>query len=152
MHFHVFLSVFGYFVLEWGMDKWWYMFPWYVITHPCLNFNLSFAKFTSKLGYGWIITSSGVTYMGSFIHTLMLSQIAKLMQSTWGPPGSCRPQMGPMLAPWTLLSGIVCPLRLFWACDSETGIYLYVLWQLYVSQPIPSVAITCVWLVWYCHT
>ena len=24
---------------------------------------------------------------------------------TWGPPGSCRPQMGPMLAPWTLLSG-----------------------------------------------
>ena len=23
-----------------------------------------------------------------------------------GPPGSCRPQMGPMLAPWTLLSGI----------------------------------------------
>ena len=23
----------------------------------------------------------------------------------WGPPGSCRPQSGPMLAPWTLLSG-----------------------------------------------
>ena len=22
-----------------------------------------------------------------------------------GPPGTCRPQMGPMLAPWTLLSG-----------------------------------------------
>ena len=25
-----------------------------------------------------------------------------------GPPGSCRPQMGPMLVPWTLLSGITC--------------------------------------------
>ena len=25
-------------------------------------------------------------------------------QSSWGPPGSYRPQMGPMLAPWTLLS------------------------------------------------
>ena len=24
---------------------------------------------------------------------------------TWGPPGSCRPQVGPMLAPWILLSG-----------------------------------------------
>ena len=24
-----------------------------------------------------------------------------------GPPGSCRPQMGPMLTPWTLLSGII---------------------------------------------
>ena len=32
------------------------------------------------------------------------SQIAKFMGPTWGPPGSCRPQMGPMLAPWTLLS------------------------------------------------
>ena len=28
------------------------------------------------------------------------------MGPTWGPSGSCRPQMGPMLAPWTLLSGI----------------------------------------------
>ena len=25
------------------------------------------------------------------------------MGPTWGPPGSCRPQMGPMLAPWTFL-------------------------------------------------
>ena len=29
------------------------------------------------------------------------------MGPTWGPPGSCRPQMGPMLAPWTLLSGYI---------------------------------------------
>ena len=34
------------------------------------------------------------------------SQIAMFMGPTWGPPGFCRPQMGPMLAPWTLLSGI----------------------------------------------
>ena len=34
------------------------------------------------------------------------SKIAKFMGSIWGPPGSCRPQMGPMLAPRTLLSGI----------------------------------------------
>ena len=31
------------------------------------------------------------------------SQITKFMGPTWGPPGSCRPQIGPMLAPWTLL-------------------------------------------------
>ena len=37
----------------------------------------------------------------------MQSQIAKFMGPTWGPPGSCRPQMGPMMAPWTLLSGRV---------------------------------------------
>ena len=32
-------------------------------------------------------------------------QIAKFMGPTWSPSGSCRSQMGPMLAPWTLLSG-----------------------------------------------
>ena len=30
------------------------------------------------------------------------------MGPTWGPSGSCRPQMVPMLAPWTLLSGSYC--------------------------------------------
>ena len=34
------------------------------------------------------------------------SQTAKFMGPTWGPPGPCRPQMGPMLAPWTLLSSL----------------------------------------------
>ena len=33
------------------------------------------------------------------------TQRAKFMGSTWGPPGSCRPQIGPMSASWTLLSG-----------------------------------------------
>ena len=36
------------------------------------------------------------------------SQIQKFMGTTWGPLGPCRPQMGPMLAPWTLLSGLHC--------------------------------------------
>ena len=33
------------------------------------------------------------------------ARITNFMGSTWGPPGSCRPKMGPMLAPRTLLSG-----------------------------------------------
>ena len=33
------------------------------------------------------------------------TQKAKFMGPTWGPPGSYRPQIGPLLAPWTLLSG-----------------------------------------------
>ena len=34
---------------------------------------------------------------------------AMFMGPTWGPPGAnrCGPQLGPMLAPWTLLSGII---------------------------------------------
>ena len=31
---------------------------------------------------------------------------SKVHGANMGPPGSCRPQMGPMLAPWTLLSEI----------------------------------------------
>ena len=38
--------------------------------------------------------------------TSIISQIAKLMGSTWGSHGSCGHHVGPMLAPWTLLSGI----------------------------------------------
>ena len=36
---------------------------------------------------------------------IMVTQITSFMGPTWGPPGSCQPQMGPMLAPRTLLSG-----------------------------------------------
>ena len=43
-----------------------------------------------------------------------LSQTAKFMGPTGGPPGSCRPQVGPMLDPWTLLSGAVFPLLTQW--------------------------------------
>ena len=47
------------------------------------------------------------------------TQIAKFMGPTWGSPGSCWPQIGPMLAPWTLLSGNLTqvfpvPLPLRW--------------------------------------
>ena len=31
---------------------------------------------------------------------------SKVHGASMGPPGSCWPQMGPMLAPWTLLSGV----------------------------------------------
>ena len=35
------------------------------------------------------------------------------MGPTWDPSGSCRPQIGPILAPWTLLSGstLPCPIH-----------------------------------------
>ena len=42
----------------------------------------------------------------TFHPNLPPNQIAKFMWPSWGPPGSCRSQIGPMLAPWTLLSGM----------------------------------------------
>ena len=47
-------------------------------------------------------------------------QIAKFMGPTWGPPGTCRPQMGPMLAPWTLLSGLRLPSA-YCGCPHVSG-------------------------------
>ena len=68
------------------------------------------------------LDSSTITYMESklssdFIdiyssqkaETLFL--IARFTGPTWGPPGSCQPQMGPMSASWTLLSG-TCFIKL----------------------------------------
>ena len=45
--------------------------------------------------------------MYSFNKGPVIIQIAMFMGPTWGSPGSCRPQMDPMSAPWTLLSGQV---------------------------------------------
>ena len=62
-----------------------------------------------KLGHGRLIASNIKLWVwlvfraGTLIRTC--PQIAKFMGPTWGPPGSCRPQVGPMLAQWTLLSG-----------------------------------------------
>ena len=59
----------------------------------------------------------------------IITQIARFMGPTSGPLGSYRPQMGPMLAPWYLLSGYLItskhtkPLR--WRhngwCDSVSN-------------------------------
>ena len=52
------------------------------------------------------------------------SQIPRFMGPTWGPPGSCRPQMGPMLAPWTLLSGIPSMRYVAWRHSRDYYLYL----------------------------
>ena len=49
------------------------------------------------------VTSVSCYIMKSSIET---SKIARFMGPTWGPPWAGRPQVGPMLAPWALLSGI----------------------------------------------
>ena len=61
------------------------------------------------------------------------SQIAKLMGATWGPPGLCRSRMGPMLAPWTLLSGIL----LFYAYSYVSVAQSEILYSPYTSVCYP---------------
>ena len=55
-------------------------------------FKLAFQKVTCLLFTIFMyVLGAGIIYM--------YGQIAKFMGPTWGPPGSCRPQLGPMLAP-----------------------------------------------------
>ena len=47
-----------------------------------------------------------------------ITQIARFMGPTWDPPGDDSTQVGPMLAPWTLLSGyIASSLQIFFLQD-----------------------------------
>ena len=65
---------------------------------------------------------------------LISSQIAEFMRPTWGPPGSCRPQMGPMLAPWTLLSGLLLRVWRIWKpCWTSSGHCLWSLWYRFAT-------------------
>ena len=41
----------------------------------------------------------------ALIQSTKKKQTTRFTWPTWGPPGSCRSKVGPMLAPWTLLSG-----------------------------------------------
>ena len=49
----------------------------------------------------WDKHASGLEH--GYVNTL----ITRFMGPTWGPSGADRTQVGPMLAPWTLLSGCV---------------------------------------------
>ena len=66
------------------------------ITHKCIDRNNGDYKVKHVL------------LLSCFDYQQFCTQIAKFMGPKWGPPGSCWPQVGPMLAPLTLLSGWVC--------------------------------------------
>ena len=54
---------------------------------------------------GHIRTSLLTSATSMLINTTGLTQIAKFMGPPWGPPGSCRPQMGPHVGPMNLAIG-----------------------------------------------
>ena len=82
------------------------------------------------------------------------SQKTKFMGPTWGPLGSCRPQICPMLAPWTSLSGAI---QTYWALSG----YLYTCNRINslipelmsIGGPLPwsdpTEYVMCVYCMWY---
>ena len=58
-----------------------------------------------KSHHGWYQSSCAIkSPPASFVCWDITSQTGKFMGPTWGPSVSCRPQMDPMLASWTMLS------------------------------------------------
>ena len=70
--------------------------------------NVRFISMTKSMKHSFRVLQYDLVYqrgISNYLQIAVITQIARFMGPTWGPPGSCRPQMGPMLAPWTLPSG-----------------------------------------------
>ena len=76
-------------------------------------------------------------YMRKLKNTL----IVRFMGPTWGPPGDDRTQVGPMLAPWTLLSGYIennaCTrvTNCFSAHESVILVFIFLSWH-WISEDL----------------
>ena len=72
---------------------------------------------------------------------------AKVLVPTWSPPGSCRPQIGPTWALWTLLSGnaiLLFPCTLHGAEQEADTLHIDLCVHLSKSVAIvPNIAILC---------
>ena len=84
---------------------WWFEFEWIIIT--CSSFlkiqtNVFLHEFTYKLCLSMVSSSYFVN-----IWDVMLSLTARFMGPTRGPSGADRTQVGPMVAPLTLLTWIL---------------------------------------------
>ena len=73
------------------------------------------------IAYGRRFPSLNLAELAFWLHP----QIAKFKGPTWGPTGSCRPQVGPMLAPRTLLLGSL------YRCSNPRPIFLRFRWREY---------------------
>ena len=109
----------------------------------CLLLSFYILKFTLFL---WIYLK--ITHWSSSLtHGSEQSQIAMFMGPTWGPPGSCRPQMGPMLDPWTLLSGGTSyNLNHWWSAYKP----MYASPDAHVLRTLKFEIVVSVWPVLYC--
>ena len=81
------------------------------------------------------------------VYCRVISLIARFMGSTWGPSGTDRTQLGPILAPWTLLYGMFYNFTTFpriWPFTSSTCSRHRLLYML------PSAVITRSSITKYC--
>ena len=79
-----------------------------------------------------------------------LLYVIRFMGPTWGPSEADRTQVGPMLAPWTLLSGMCLPMILKAMIATRLTFYMtygFLACQLYPYFPLSSYFYS--WEMWY---
>ena len=125
--------------MAWQVNGWTAM-PWWGHKHfrrywpLCAGNSPITGDFPSQRTVTWTFFNELVTLAtinDAMPHDL---QIARFMGPTWGPPGSCRPQMGPMLA--SSIPHVICTrypmpflLLLFYFLNGIMWcIYLYSSW------------------------
>ena len=77
--------------------------------HYVLSNMVSFVLFETPeiYGYIWLSPNQINEHWIESAYSLEYTLIARCMRPTWGPSGADRTEVGPMLVPWTLLSGYV---------------------------------------------
>ena len=80
---------------------WTYLLVYFILCVPYMMLKFSFSSLSGTPG---IVDFKNLVHQRSINFQLIEGPDSKNhganMGPTWGPPGSCRPQMGPMLAPW----------------------------------------------------
>ena len=84
-----------------------YIMPVHSLQYPCVDVSQGYAEFLCKAFRQNNQHVLSVTLFRIYIC------FPDSMGPTWGPSGADRTQVGPILAPWTLLSGFCCQIIKF---------------------------------------
>ena len=83
------------------------LLSWHVLSFVIIG-RIFYDQEHYKWKLNWILNPIEISLVGRTPGFCSLTQIARFVWPTWGPPGSWRPQVGPTLAPWILLWGLRC--------------------------------------------
>ena len=96
------------------------------------NFFISVGIGTGRYKYNIISLMSQIDDSRHSMRTIYkLSLIARFMGPTWGRSGANRAQVGPIFAPWTLISVMLCKLHVW-----HIFLYIYVNWAILLLYEI----------------
>ena len=73
---------------------------WHILWNVYLHID-ALHRIVYIIEIGGMILTRNIYKIGVPLVMMALSLIARFTGLTWDSPGSCRPQVGPMLAPWT---------------------------------------------------